>query len=111
MADSMNSRSSPCPTRRANHSDTSASAATNRPSSAWVSRRFLRRRSRTTRSRSYTAPAASPSTAAVRYPASWADTTTPMSAEQTGEEPAALDRRVLVGHGVDAAVHVQLAAV
>ena len=108
----MTSRSSPCPTRRANQAAVSVTAATNSPSSAWVSRRFLRRRRRMRRSRSYTAPAASPSTAAVRYPASWADTTTPISAEQPGEEPAAARlRRVLVGHGVDAPVHVQLSAV
>ena len=112
MADSITSRSSPSPTRRAYHSSAGAAASRNTASSTWVRGALLRRRSRTVRSRSYTAPAAAPSAAAVTYPSSWVDTIVPISAEQPPEQPAApVLRRVLIAQRVNAPVHVQLTAV
>lgn len=55
---------------------------------------------------------AAPRAAAVRYARSCSETTVPTSAEQAAEQPAAPGlRRILIGQRVDAAIHVQLAAI
>lgn len=66
MPVSITSRSSPSPIRSANHSAAGMTSRRKSVSSAWVSRLFFRRRSRTSPIRSYTAPPASPSATAVR---------------------------------------------
>lgn len=63
---SITGRSSPRPIRRAYHNSAGPAASRNAASSPWVRCAFFLRRSRTSRSRSYTAPAAAPSPAAVR---------------------------------------------